>query len=321
MSFTEDVKNELARITRPDQGSREAELLALLRMSGSVITGARGKWGLGFSTSNSAVARRVLVSLKKDFNLSPSVMVRQGRKLRKKNVYTLTVLPFLGGSDFLKKLDIWSIGEIDDYDKLDTLDKKKAYLAGAFLGGGSVSRPQSDYHLEMVTRSSLFAEEIRRVMRDFGLHPKLTDRKKDYIVYIKDGDEVSEFLQIAGAMHSYLEFENVRVMKDMRNRVNRQVNCETANLQKSVDAALRQLHQVELLSQYMDLSNLPPKLKEAAEMRLQHPQMSMGELAELCGISKSGLAHRFQKINGILKDIQKKVKEKENHEDSPRGER
>jgi DNA-binding protein WhiA len=304
MSFTEDVKNELARVNREDAGSRTAELLALLRMSGSVITGNQGRWGLSFSTSHSAVARHVLVSLKKDFGLTPSVMVRQGRKLRKKNVYTLTVLPFLGGDDFLKKMDIWSIGEIHDYEKLDTLEKKKAYLAGAFLGGGSVSRPQSDYHLEMVTRSSLFAEEIRRVMYDFDLHPRLTDRKKDYIVYIKDGDEVGEFLQITGATQCYMNFENVRVVKDMRNRVNRQVNCETANLQKSVDAALKQLHQVNSLLQYVSLDSLPPKLREAAMLRINHPQMSMGELAGLCGISKSGLAHRFHKISELLNEYE-----------------
>ena len=309
MSFTEDVKNELARKHRESPKERAAELLALLRMSGSVITGAGGKWGMEFSTSNSAVARRGLISLKKDFGLAPAVMVRQGRRLRKKNVYTLTVLPFEGGSHFLEKMDIWSMGKIHDCEKLTTTEEKQAYLAGAFLGGGTVSSPQSDYHLEMVTRSSVFAEEICKVMRVLSLHPKMTDRKNDYIVYIKDGDEVSAFLQITGASQCYLEFENVRVMKDMRNRVNRQVNCETANLQKSVDAALRQLSQVHLVMKYMDLSALPPKVREAAEKRLENPHKSLGELAELLGISKSGLAHRFQKISALAREFEAREKE------------
>ena len=128
MSFTEDVKNELARKHRESPKERAAELLALLRMSGSVITGAGGKWGMEFSTSNSAVARRVLISLKKDFGLAPAVMVRQGRRLRKKNVYTLTVLPFEGGSHFLEKMDIWSMGKIHDCEKLTTTEEKQAYL-------------------------------------------------------------------------------------------------------------------------------------------------------------------------------------------------
>ncbi|CDF27071.1 putative sporulation transcription regulator WhiA [Dialister sp. CAG:588] len=303
MSFTEEVKNELARLPRENTACRTAELLALLRMSGTVITGTEGKWGLDFSTSSNAVARRVLISLKKDFNLEPAILVRQGRRLRKKNVYTLTVLPFEGGNHFLEKMDIWSLGKINDYNNLKTQEEKKAYLAGAFLGGGTVSRPQSDYHLELVTKSSVFAEEISKVMKELSLHPKLTDRKNDYIIYLKDGDEVGRFLQLIGSAHCYMEFENVRVMKDMRNRVNRQVNCETANLQKSVDAALRQFQQVQLIMKYMDLTELSPKIKEAAEMRLKKPYLSLGELAELLDISKSGLAHRFQKISAIAKKI------------------
>ena len=300
MSFTEEVKNELARLPRENTACRTAELLALLRMSGTVITGTEGKWGLDFSTSSNAVARRVLISLKKDFNLEPAILVRQGRRLRKKNVYTLTVLPFEGGNHFLEKMDIWSLGKINDYNNLKTQEEKKAYLAGAFLGGGTVSRPQSDYHLELVTKSSIFAEEISKVMKELSLHPKLTDRKNDYIIYLKDGDEVGRFLQLIGSAHCYMEFENVRVMKDMRNRVNRQVNCETANLQKSVDAAFQQ---VQLIMKYMDLTELSPKIKEAAEMRLKKPYLSLGELAELLDISKSGLAHRFQKISAIAKKI------------------
>lgn len=303
MSFTEEVKNELARLPRENTACRTAELLALLRMSGTVITGTEGKWGLDFSTSSNAVARRVLISLKKDFNLEPAILVRQGRRLRKKNVYTLTVLPFEGGNHFLEKMDIWSLGKINDYNNLKTQEEKKAYLAGAFLGGGTVSRPQSDYHLELVTKSSILAEEISKVMKELSLHPKLTDRKNDYIIYLKDGDEVGRFLQLIGSAHCYMEFENVRVMKDMRNRVNRQVNCETANLQKSVDAALRQFQQVQLIMKYMDLTELSPKIKEAAEMRLKKPYLSLGELAELLDISKSGLAHRFQKISAIAKKI------------------
>ena len=303
MSFTEEVKNELARLPRENTACRTAELLALLRMSGTVITGTEGKWGLDFSTSSNAVARRVLISLKKDFNLEPAILVRQGRRLRKKNVYTLTVLPFEGGNHFLEKMDIWSLGKINDYNNLKTQEEKKAYLAGAFLGGGTVSRPQSDYHLELVTKSSIFAEEISKVMKELSLHPKLTDRKNDYIIYLKDGDEVGRFLQLISSAHCYMEFENVRVMKDMRNRVNRQVNCETANLQKSVDAALRQFQQVQLIMKYMDLTELSPKIKEAAEMRLKKPYLSLGELAELLDISKSGLAHRFQKISAIAKKI------------------
>ena len=300
MSFTEQVKNELARLPREERESRAAELLALLRMSGSFITGSRGRWGLEFSTGNSAVARRVLIYLKKDFGFMPSTMVRQGRRLRKKNVYTLMVQPSAEGLNFLNTMGLSPLAGADDMEKMTTEEERRAYLAGAFLGGGSVSRPQSDYHLEMVTQSSHFAEEIVKVMKSFRMNARLTDRKSDYIVYIKDGDEVSDFLQIVGAAQSYLDFEGVRVVKDMRNRVNRQVNCETANLQKTVDAAVRQTHLVKKLMEKESLSSLSPKIREACELRLAHPNASLSELAQICGITKSGLAHRFKKIEALV---------------------
>ena len=178
MSFTEQVKNELARIPREDAGSRAAELLALLRMSGSFITGAHASWGLEFSTGNSAVARRVLVYLKKDFGFMPSTMVRQGRRLRKKNVYTLLVQPSKEGLHFLDTMGLSPLSGAEDMEKLVTAEERRAYLAGAFLGGGSVSRPQSDYHLEMVTQSARFAEEIVKAMKSFRLNARLTDRRR-----------------------------------------------------------------------------------------------------------------------------------------------
>lgn len=154
-----------------------AELLALLRMSGSFITGGHGRWGLEFSTGNSAVARRVLVYLKKDFGLMPSTMVRQGRRLRKKNVYTLVVQPSAEGLAFLNTMGLSPLAGVEDMENLKTDEEKRAYLAGAFLGGGSVSRPQSDYHLEMVTQSQKFAGEIVKAMKAFRMNAKLTDRK------------------------------------------------------------------------------------------------------------------------------------------------
>lgn len=304
MSFTEQVKNELARIRRDDKACRTAELLALLRMSGSFITGSRGRWGLEFSTGNSAVARRVLVYLKKDFGFMPSAMVRQGRRLRKKNVYTLVVEPSEMGLSFLDTMGLSPMATVDDSPFLENDEEKRAYLAGAFLGGGSVSRPQSDYHLEMVTQSLRFAEQIVKTMASFKMNARMTDRKNDYIVYIKDGDEVSEFLQIVGASQSYLDFESVRVVKDMRNRVNRQVNCETANLQKTVDAAVHQTHMVQRLLKGKTLSSLSPKIREACEVRLSHPNASLSELAAICGITKSGLAHRFKKIESMVKAME-----------------
>lgn len=154
-----------------------------------------------------------------------------------------------------------------------------------------------------MTQSQKFAGEIVKAMKAFRMNAKLTDRKNDYIVYIKDGDEVSGFLQIVGAAQSYMDFEGVRVVKDMRNRVNRQVNCETANLQKTVDAAVRQSHLAQTLMDKVGESSLPPKLREACELRLAHPNASLSELAVICGITKSGLAHRFKKMEAMVAEL------------------
>ena len=300
MSFTEQVKNELARIPREDAGSRAAELLALLRMSGSFITGAHASWGLEFSTGNSAVARRVLVYLKKDFGFMPPPCYGTGTRLRKKERLHTPRTAGRRKAPFLRYHGPLPTVRRRGYGEARAAEERRAYLAGAFLGGGSVSRPQSDYHLEMVTQSARFAEEIVKAMKSFRLNARLTDRKNDYIVYIKDGDEVSEFLQIVGAAQSYMDFESVRVVKDMRNRVNRQVNCETANLQKTVDAAVRQTHLVQKLLAKESRSSLSPKIREACDLRLAHPNASLSELAEICGITKSGLAHRFKKIEAMV---------------------
>lgn len=300
MSFTEQVKNELARAPRSGKSVRKGELLALLRMRSAIIAGGPTKSGLEFTTGNSAIARRTLTMLKKDFHLSPSAMVRQGRQLRKKNVYTLIVPISEEGFAFLEVMGIDPFGEVKDRDMLKTAEEKQAYLAGAFLGGGTVNRPQGDYHLEMVTQSYGFAQSIQEVLQECGLKGRMTERKNDYIVYMKDGDDVGEFLQLVGAMQSYMDFESVRVVKDMRNRVNRQVNCETANLQKSVNAAVKQTAQVQSLLQLKTRSQLPKAIQEACDARLRYPNATLAELAEICGISKSGLAHRFYKIARLV---------------------
>ena len=296
MSFTETVKSELARLLRETKEERGAELLALLRMNGSVVTGGKSAWGVEFSTANNAVARRVLQVMKRDFGLVPSVLVRQGRKLRKKNVYQVLVPPCSAGMAFLQEIGFQPMGFSEDGNRCHTQELRRAYLAGAFLGGGTINRPQGDYHLEMVTQSYRFAEEIMGMMKAFRLQPKLTDRKNGYIVYVKEGDSVARFLQIIGAVQCYMEFETVRVTKDVRNKVNRQTNCDMANEKKSLAARERQMAQIRIVRAAYDLERLPKSVLETMLLREENPYETLAELSEISGISKSGLAHRFQKL-------------------------
>jgi DNA-binding protein WhiA len=190
---------------------------------------------------------------------------------------------------------------------------KRSYLRGAFLAGGSVNNPDSgSYHLEIMTTYHDHAESLQQLMEGYHLHPKMIERKKGYIVYMKEGDKIGEFLNIIGAHPSLLHFENVRIMKDMRNSVNRLVNCETANLNKTVQAAMRQKENIELIAEYHGLDNIPEKLREVAELRLQYPEVNFTELGELIPsgkISKSAVNHRMRKIDELAKQLRDKLGE------------
>jgi DNA-binding protein WhiA len=174
---------------------------------------------------------------------------------------------------------------------------KRGFLRCAFLGGGSISRPSSDYHLEMVTGNEDFARSIIKVMHTFSMKAKLTDRKNDYIVYLKDGESITNFLRVIGAHNSMMELENARVLKEMRNNVNRRVNCETANLGKVGKAAVRQVNCIKFIDEHMGLSELPEALQQTALLRLEYPEASLNELVEYSGdIGKSGINHRLKKL-------------------------
>lgn len=304
MSFAEQVKNEIAHCKPENAACRYAELAALLCMGGSLMLGSRGHVGIEFSTSNNAVARKALKMWMESFAVRPEVRVRQGLRLRKKNYYILRVPPSFASTKTLQQLSLFPKDK--EFSAIDLKNPacQRAFLRGAFMGGGSVNQPKGDYHLELLTGNESFAQKLLKIMCRFHLPAKMTDRKGDYLVYIKEGNGVSAFLQLIGADQAYMKFESVRIVKEMRNNVNRVVNCETANLQKTVDAAIRQRRDIEKLQASGLYLRLTPKLQEAAELRMSHPEASMSELATLSGLTKSGLVHRFRKISDMAKQIE-----------------
>jgi DNA-binding protein WhiA len=179
-----------------------------------------------------------------------------------------------------------------------------AYLRGAFLGGGSVNRPEASYHLELVTGNFSFAQMLYQILRRMDFPVGITDRKDSYIVYLKEGDAVIDFLAMLEAEQAVEAFEVARNVKEVREQVNRLVNCETANLQKAVDAAGRQLAEIKILAA-AGLEKLPPKLRAAAEARLENPEASLAELAEMLGITKSGMSHRMRKLGELARSVDK----------------
>ncbi|MBQ7417652.1 MAG: DNA-binding protein WhiA [Acidaminococcaceae bacterium] len=300
MSYSSDVKNELARLEGQKPCCEKAELLGVLRLSGALVL--RGKnIGIHFSTENAALARRVLQVLKSNYPVQTEVVITRSRRLKKNNRYQVEVIPDSNVAKALQELQILPSGEDERQNLLRKACCRKAFLRGVFMAGGSVSRPAGDYHLEIVTENEELARLIVKIMHGFSLSAKMTDRKNNYIVYLKDGDHITDFLSLIGAHQALLEFENVRIVKDMRNQVNRRVNCETANLNKVIRASVLQVACIRYLQEHGRYDLLPEKLKEAAELRMRYPDISLNELVEYTEgtVGKSGLNHRLKKIRQI----------------------
>ena len=312
MSFSSDVKNEVARLEGEDKCCEMAELFGLLRISGSVSLKGQ-KVGINFVTENAALARRTLRLLKDNFQVQTEVVITRSRRLKKNNRYQVRVIPSEEARQALSDLQL--LAPLED-GKLHLLKKsccRKAFLRGIFLAGGSVNKPLSDYHLEMVSDNEELAKFVLKIMQRFSLSAKMVDRKNDFIVYIKEGNAVTSFLSIIGAYNSMLEFENIRIVKDMRNNVNRIVNCETANLNKVVTAAVRQITCIKYIKETRGLTVLPSLLKEAADLRLQHQEAPVGELAAMCekSVSKSGFNHRLKRLEKLAEEMGLEISGKE----------
>jgi len=305
-SFATEVKNEVARLVDENSCCKIAELAALLRMGAVMTMGGNRSLGINFTTENAAVARRTLTLLKASGEVRTEVMVSRARRLKKHNSYCVRVIPSLVVSDLLAKLGLMHGDNLNVGSDSAILRKhccRHAYLRGAFLGGGSVNRPEGSYHLELVTGSEVFAQLLLSLCRKFDLPVGLSERKNDYIVYIKESDAIMDFLAIIGAENALVEFEVARNLKEVRNQVNRLVNCETANLQKTANASVRQMEHIKLIKAKLGFDSLPEPLQEVAVVRLSHPDASLKELAEVLHISKSGINHRLRKLEKIAVEL------------------
>lgn len=306
-SFATEVKNELARLNYEDSCCRTAELAALLRMGATMTFGIRHTFGLNFTSKNAAVARKTLMLLKSEGgDIHTEITVSRSRQLNKNNNYTVKVIPSPNVAQLLQRLGFLHDDSLNMDSDMGLLRKsccRIAYLRGAFQGGGSVNKPESAYHLELVTGSFGLGNLLYRLLKRMGFPVGFVDRKADYIVYLKEGDAVIDFLAMIKADKAVEAFEIARNVKEVRAQVNRLVNCETANLQKAVDAAGRQIAAIRLLKAQGLLEKLPKKIKKTAQLRLENPDITLTELAAMLGVSKSGISHRLRKIQEIAANI------------------
>jgi DNA-binding protein WhiA len=318
MTFSSITKNEISKIEITNKCCQLALLSALIKMTGTIQIHGVNKLGIRLSTENASIARMLFSLLKSCFEINTRVVVRKNRHLKKNNNYTLYVDSEMGSREVLKAVGIIQEGEKGlrlNYKLPHHLIKKsccrKAYLRGVFLGGGSISDPEKTYHLELVTNNEDFAEDIKELLNHYDLGAKVVVRKGNYVVYIKEGENIVNFLNIIGAHNALLSLENVRIYKEMRNNVNRIVNCETANLDKTLNAAMRQIENIIYIRDTIGLDKLPEGLAEIAELRLNYKEASLKELGEMMSppVGKSGVNHRLRKLDQIAEDIRGKRKE------------
>ena len=269
--------------------------------------GLRHTFGLNFTSKNAAVARKTLMLLKSEGgDIHTEITVSRSRQLNKNNNYTVKVIPSPNVAQLLQRLGFLHDDSLNMDSDMGLLRKsccRIAYLRGAFQGGGSVNKPESAYHLELVTGSFGLGNLLYRLLKRMGFPVGFVDRKADYIVYLKEGDAVIDFLAMIQADKAVEAFEIARNVKEVRAQVNRLVNCETANLQKAVDAAGRQIAAIRLLKAQGLLEKLPKKIKKTAQLRLENPDITLTELAAMLGVSKSGISHRLRKIQELAANI------------------
>lgn len=317
ISFSATAKEEMLR--QPPQAGqpeaqhpaccRRAELSGLAASSGTLTLGRKG---IGFKmvSRQGAVVRHALQLIKRLYALEPEIQLNRGTGAQA-NAYVLSLAPG-EAEDMLCDLTLiqrdpegfWTLPGGIDRALTARACCRRAYLRGAFLGAGSVSDPRRGYHLEIAVQDKAYAEALRRLMVRLKLPARIAEKKSAFVVYLKDGEVIERALVLLGAHGAMLDMGNQRILKDVRNNVNRAVNCESANIEKTMDAAQRQRAAIERLKQRGRWDTLPEELRELGELRLNHPEATLIELGQMLvkPVGKSGVNHRLRRIEAMAQE-------------------
>ncbi len=290
MSFSADVKKQLCVIENECDECDRAELCGIFEFAGTLKKGV-----MKLVTENESVADKTIELIRKCFGIEIEYT---------KNELTYN---FIIGDNAV----LFNIAEGIRLFALDEKEEKKvknccrsAYVRGAFLGGGSVTNPEKGYHLEFSSKIASITDKLCRVLSGMGYNAKTICRKGNYIAYIKECEVIADVLGGMGAGTAVFEIYNVQIEREMRNSVNRQVNCETANLDKVIKASLKQIEAIRKIERIVSLEKLPDTLFQMAKVRLEYPEESLKELAERMKLGKSGVNHRLNRIMEIADDLE-----------------
>lgn len=312
MSFSSKVKEELSRQCPVSRHCQIAEIAAIISMCGRILISERDEYTVKIHTENITVARKYFTLLKKTYNIDTEISLRRSSKMC---LYTVIIKHHDEAVKVLKSSKLMDkYGEIGE--NLSVSDNliiqkdccKRAFIRGAFLASGSISAPEKFYHFEIVCGTEKKAVQLQKIIQYFDIDAKIVERKRHFVVYIKEGAGIVDILNVMEAHIALMDLENVRILKEMRNSVNRKVNCETANLKKTVSAAVKQIEDIKFIRDTAGLSILSEGLEEIAVLRLDNPDASLKELGEMLtpAVGKSGVNHRLRKICEIADDLRSK---------------
>ncbi|MBR4014742.1 MAG: DNA-binding protein WhiA [Anaerotignum sp.] len=311
MSFSSKVKGELSLHFGNGRHCEIAEMAAFVNICGQVVDFGENFW-LKIQTENFYVAKKCFTLLRNTFNMKAEISTRSGGKKHRGKSYTLVLRDPLQAETLLHATGLLfeEAGRREIVQRIyapvvSSICCRRAYIRGAFIAAGSVNDPNKNYHLEFVLADMSTAQQLRDIINSFELDAKVVERKDHFIVYLKEGEQIVDILNIMEAPLALMDLENVRIVKEMRNDINRRVNCETANLNKVVGAAVKQLEDIAYIEETIGLARLPEQLEEVARLRMEYPDKSLKELGSflMTPVGKSGVNHRLRKISTIAESL------------------
>ena len=312
MSFTSKVKTELADRISNAKHCRVAEIAALISMCGNVSIDENDNYAVYIQTDTEVTAKKFRELLWKTFHIDTDVEEKDKQLSHSKKTYIVKIKNNADALEVLKATKIMnSQSEIEEQmniNKNEIIKKdccKRAYLRGAFLSAGSISDPEKSYHFEIKCTNENKANQIVDILKSFDVGAKTLSRKSKFIVYLKDSEKVVDALNIMEAPIALLEVETIKIDKQMSNKINRQMNCDQANINKTVNASRRMIEDINYIEEEVGLSYLPEKLQQIARIRVENPDASLQDIGDMMvpALGKSGVNHRLRKISEIAENL------------------
>lgn len=306
MSFSSDVKGELARLPAGEDCCARSELTSALLCSGGIAWRGRGRYAVTVTATDAPIVRRFFALLKKHWGVTGEIRTLSGGSLSAQTRYQLAVpqadsLRLLESMELLDEASLFGVRQVPAASTVRYSCCRKAFVRAAFMMCGEINPPERGYHIEIAAPNEEIAQYLAEQMNYFGINVKITCRKSKFVLYLNQAEAISDTLALMGAPQAMLTLENARVAREVRNRVNRQMNCDASNINRAVNAAEAQIRDILFIDAELGLDKLPRTLREMAQARVNNPETALSELGELLEppIGKSGVNARLRRLSEI----------------------